>query len=494
MSDAAAFDGASDRTSGNLDIAALFTAHEPERYAAHARTMNEMLVRVLRTIGYDVGFISGKGPYLFDRSGARYLDLLSGWGVFGIGRNHPKLRQVLTDVLAADLPNLVQMDVSPLAAVLAERLLRRTPFLDKVFFVNSGSEAVETALKFSRRATSRPGLVYCAHAFHGLTCGALSLNGDPIFREGAGPLLSNCREIPFNDLAALEQALARRDVAAFIVEPIQGKGVTIAADGYLAGAQRLCRKFGTLLIADEIQTGLGRTGRFLAIDHWGVEPDLVLVSKTLSGGHVPVAAVLTRKWIFDKAFDRMDRAVSFGATFAMNDLAMAAGIATLEILDSERVTENAARLGARLLAAFTAMAARYEMVKEVRGKGLMIGIEFGGPRSLKLRAAWRLLETVSTGLFCQLITIPLFKDHKIVVQVAGHASHTVKLLPALVITDQDCDWIERSFEQVIAESHRVPGAVWSLGKTLMEHARAAKPPTAASAAAEAAMLSASNLD
>jgi ornithine--oxo-acid transaminase len=479
MSRVADVDGSFDRAGESLDIASLFAAHDRARYAAHTRTMNEAMVRVLRTIGYDVGFVGGKGQYLFDRTGARYLDLLSGWGVFGIGRNHPKLREVLTGVLAADLPNLVQMDVSPLAAVLAEKLLRHTPFLDKVFFVNSGSEAVETALKFARRATGRPGLAYCAHAFHGLTCGALSLNGDAIFREGAGPLLSDCREIPFNDLAALDQALARRDVAAFIVEPIQGKGVNIAADGYLAGAQRLCRKYGTLFIADEIQTGLGRTGRFLAIDHWGVEPDLVLVSKTLSGGHVPVAAVLTRKWIFDKVFDRMDRAVSFGSTFAMNDLAMAAGIATLEILESERIVENAARLGARLVAAFTAMAARYEMVKEVRGKGLMIGIEFGRPRSLKLRAAWHLLESMNTGLFCQLITIPLFKDHKIVVQVAGHASHTVKLLPTLVITDEDCDWIERSFDQVIAESHRVPGAVWSLGKTLMEHARA-KPAAAVS--------------
>jgi ornithine--oxo-acid transaminase len=460
-----------DRVEASLDIAALFAAHERQRYTDHTRIMNEAMVRVLRTIGYDVGFVSGKGPYLFDRSGARYLDLLSGWGVFGIGRNHPKLREALASVLAADLPNLVQMDVAPLAAVLADKLLRYTPYLDKVFFINSGSEAVEAALKFARRATGRFGLVYCSHAFHGLTCGALSLNGTSIFREGTGPLLADCREVPFNDLAALERALARRDIAAFIVEPVQGKGVNIAADGYLEGAQRLCRTYGTLFIADEIQTGLGRTGRFFAIDHWGVEPDFVLVSKTLSGGHVPAAAVLTRKWIFDKVFDRMDRAVSFGSTFAGNDLAMAAGIATLEILEAERVTENAERQGARLLAAFAAMAERYEMIRQVRGKGLMIGIEFGSPRSLKLRAAWSLLEAMNTGMFCQLITIPLFKDHKIIAQVAGHASHTVKLLPTLVITDADCDWIERAFDQVIADSHRVPGAVWSLGKTLIEHAR-----------------------
>jgi ornithine--oxo-acid transaminase len=455
-------------------MAEIFSQREGERFALHTRHMNEMMVRVLRTIGYDVGFCAGKGQYLFDRAGVRYLDLLSGWGVFGVGRNHPALRKALTGVLAEDLPNLVQMDVSPLAGVLAERLLAHTPFLDKVYFVNSGSEAVEAAIKMARQATGRPGLAYCAGAFHGLSNGALSVNGEAVFRDGFGPLLPDCSKVPFNDLAALEQALSTRQVAAFIVEPIQGHSMHVAGDGYLAGAQALCRKFGSLLIADEIQTGLGRTGRFLAIDHWGVEPDLVLISKTLSGGHVPVAAVLARKWIFDKVYDRMDRAVILGSTFAANDLAMAAGLATLEVMESERLVENAARQGARLLASFEAMASRYEMIQDVRGKGLMIGIEFGQPRSLNLQAAWRLLEAANTGLFCQLITIPLFKDHKIVAQVAGHGSHTVKLLPALVITDDDCEWIEAAFDKVIADSHRVPQAVWSLGRTLAGNALKAR--------------------
>jgi ornithine--oxo-acid transaminase len=278
---------------------------------------------------------------------------------------------------------------------LAEKLLRYTPFLDKVFFANSGGVAVEASMKFARRATGRPGLVYCAHAFHGLSYGALSLNGDRNFRDGFSALLPYCYEVPFNDLEALERALATRQVAAFILEPIQGKGVNIPDDGFLSGVQGLRRKFGTLLIADEIQTGLGRTGRFLAIEHWGIEPDMVLLSKTLSGGHVPVAALLTRKWILNSVFDRMDRAVVHSLTFANNDLAMAAGIATLEVLESERLIENAARRGASLLAAFQAMATRYEMIRDVRGKGLMIGIEFGRARSLKLQAAWALLETVS---------------------------------------------------------------------------------------------------
>jgi ornithine--oxo-acid transaminase len=452
------------------DMASLFIERETEQYALNTRCMNEMMVRVLRTLGYDVSFRRGVGPYLYDRAGVRYLDLLSGWGVFGIGRNHPALRKALGDVLARDFPNLVQMDVSLLGGVLAEKLLRYVPYLQKVFFANTGSEAVEASIKFARRATGRPGLVHCSHSFHGLTYGALSLNGEANFRAGFEPFLPGCSEIPFNDLEALEKALSSREVAAFIVEPIQGKTVQVARDGYLAGAQQLCRKFGTLLIADEIQTGLGRTGRFLAIDHWAVEPDMVLLSKTLSGGHIPVSAVLVRKSIFDKTFNSMDRAVIHGSTFGTNDLAMAAGIATLDVLESERLTENAAHLGARLMAAFEAMTAPSEMIKEVRGKGLMIGVEFGRPRSFKLKAAWHALEAANAGLFCQLITIPLFRDHRILVQVAAHASHTVKLLPALVISDEDCAWIERSFVDVIADAHRGPGAVWSLGKSLAEGA------------------------
>jgi ornithine--oxo-acid transaminase len=454
----------------SLEIEERFVETEPDRYALHTRYLNEQMVRVLKTIGFDRAYQRGKGQYLYDDRGRQYLDLLSGWGVFALGRNHPVVRDRLKKVLDSDLPNLVQMDVSELAGILAERLLRYVPHLEKVFFANSGSEAVEAALKFARAATGRDGIVYCGHAFHGLTYGSLSINGDQIFRSGFGSLLPGCVEVPFNDIAALEQALASRKIAAFIVEPIQGKGVAMPADDYLRSALDLCRKYGTLFIADEIQTGLGRTGRFLACEHWGVEPDIVLVAKSLSGGHVPVGALLTRKWIFDRIFDRMDRAVVHGSTFSKNDLAMAAGLATLEVMESEGLMQNAERTGTHLLAAFERMKQRHELIKDVRGKGLMIGIEFGAPRSLALKASWNLLETANSGLFCQLIVIPLLKEHRVLTQVAGHGNHTIKLLPPLIISDDDCDWIEQSFEAVVADAHRVPGAIWSLGKTLIENA------------------------
>ena len=366
------------------------------------------------------------------------------------------------------------MDVSALAGILAERLLRYVPHLEKVFFANSGTESVETAIKFARAATGRDGIVYCSHAFHGLTNGSLSLIGDKIFRDGFGPLLPGCVEVPFNDLGALEAALDLE----------KGRGIHCRTDPGQR-RQRCCRRLPALrvralpqarqlFVADEIQTGLGRTGRFLACEHWGIEPDIVLLSKSLSGGQVPSGAVLTRKWIFDKVFDRMDRAVVHGSTFSKNDLAMAAGLATLEVIESEGLMQNAERKGARLLATFERMIGRHELVKEVRGKGLMIGIEFGAPRSLKLKASWNLLETANSGLFCQLIVIPLLKEHRILSQVAGHGNHTIKLLPPLIISDEDCDWIERSFEAVIADAHRVPGAIWSLGKTLVENAARAR--------------------
>ena len=248
------------------DIAALFATREGDRYAMHASHLNEQMVRVLRTIGYDVGFCRGSGQYLFDRQGVRYLDLLSGFGVFAIGRNHSTLSETLKNVLNSELPNLVQLDVSTLAGILAERLLAYVPHLDKVFFTNSGTEAVEAAMKFARAATGRPGIVYCDHAFHGLTYGALSLNGDANFRDGFEPLLPGCVRVPFDNLPALEQALSGRDVAAFIVEPIQGKGVNLPSDGYLKDAAELCRRHGTLFIADEIQTGLGRTARSMRLN------------------------------------------------------------------------------------------------------------------------------------------------------------------------------------------------------------------------------------
>jgi len=438
----------------------------PRKFGLHERLLNGQLVRVLRTIGFDRQYVSGLGAHLYDAEGNRYLDLLSGFGVFGIGRNHPTVKDALSQVLAADLPNLVQLDVSVLSGLLAERLLKLMPGLDKMFFCSSGAEAVEAALKFARFATGRQRIVYCEHAFHGLTYGALSVNGDDEFRSGFEPMIPDCVAVPFNDLRALEAALANRDVAAFIVEPIQGKGVNLPADDYLPEAARLCRKYGTLFVADEVQTGVGRTGRFLAIEHWNVEADMVLLAKALSGGQVPVGAVGLKRWIFDRVFDRMDRAVVHGSTFSKTDLAMAAGLATLSVIEDERLIERARVRGAELLADFEALQARHEMLIDVRGKGLMIGLEFGCPDSLKMRIAWRMLDQLEKGLFCQMLIMPLFARHRVIAQVAGHRMPVIKLLPPYVISDEDRVWIREAFDAVLSDCRSVRSSVLPMMRDL----------------------------
>jgi ornithine--oxo-acid transaminase len=457
-----------------FDLARILADRQGEKYALNETYLNAQLVRVLKTLGYDVNFVRGEGPHLYDVQNRRYLDLLSGFGVFALGRNHPAIAAALRQVLDAQLPGLVQLDVSLLAGVLAEKLLARLPGLERVFFCNSGTEAVEAAIKFARMATGRPKILYCTNAFHGLSYGALSLNGTEVFRKGFGPLLPDCVKVPFNDLAALEAALKGGQVAAFVVEPIQGKGVYMPDDAYLAEAARLCRRHGALFVADEIQTGMGRTGRFLACEHYGVEPDIVLLAKALSGGYVPVGAVVLKHWIFAKLFDRMDRALVHGSTFAKNDMAMAAGIATLEVLEEEKLVERAAETGAVLLAELGALKEKYELVKDVRGKGLMIGLEFGAPKSLTLKAAWHLMDQARRGLFCQMVLIPLLRDHQVLCQVSGDDNYIIKLLPALTIDAADRQWIVDAFDAVIADCHHIGGAVWDLGRSLAKHGLKAK--------------------
>lgn len=449
----------------------LMNTRQGENFSLHDNHLNSQMVRVLKTIGYDRVYTTAKGQYLYDKDQNEYLDLLSGFGVFAIGRNHPTVVKALQDVLIEELPDMVQMDVSLLSGLLAEKIVQYCPTdINRLFFCNSGAEAVEAAIKFARYTTGRPNIVHCEHSFHGLTLGALSLMGEEIFREGFGPLLPGCHAVPFNNLEALDKALSRKDVAAFFVEPIQGKGVNLPDANYLKEAARICKKYGTLFVADEIQTGIGRTGKFWAIEHWEVEPDMILMAKALSGGFIPIGAVAMKQFIMDKVFNRMDRAVVHGSTFSKNNMAMAAGLATIQVIEEENLLSNATQLGDSILNQLTQMIDRYEFLKEVRGKGLMIAIEFGSPHSFSLKTAWSLLETANKGLFCQMITIPLFSRHRILTQVAGHGMNVVKLLAPLIITEKDRDLIVGSFDDVISDCHKVPGSIWDLGKTLAGHA------------------------
>lgn len=447
-----------------LDISALLQEHEGENYELHSQHINPSNVRTLRTIGFDRCYVRAEGPYLWDVEGAKYLDFLSGYGVFSLGRNHPEVKRVLIDFLNTDYPSLVKMEAPLLSGLLAKELKKRMPNeLDMVFFSNSGTEGVETAIKYARCATGRPGIIHCQKAFHGLTCGSLSLNGDENFRSGFGPFLPDCRMIPFNDLEALEKELRRGDVAAFVVEPVQGKGVNIPAEGYLREAAALCRKHGALFVDDEVQTGMGRTGRFLAIEYDGdVDPDIVILSKALSGGFVPVGAVLCKKWIHEKVFSSMQRSVVHSATFSQGSFAMAAGLAALDVIDRHHLVAQAEYYGNRIGEGLRAMIPRFEFLKDVRWRGLMVGIEFGAPRSLGLKTAWAVMHTLDKSLFPQAAIIPLLDKHHIITQVAGHHIDVIKLLPPLVITEEDVQWFLRSFEEVLVQMHRFPGPAWDV--------------------------------
>ena len=442
-----------------------------EQYALHRQYLNTSLARVQAIIGFDKIYTRGEGAYLWDADGNRYLDLLSGYSVFNLGRGHPTVKQVMQEVLGMARPNLVKMDCPLLAGLLAEELVKRMPpGLDAVFFANSGADAVDTALKFARAATKRPRVLYLDHAFHGLTLGTLSINGGSQFRQGFQPLMPGSVSVEMDDLEGLERELRQRDVAAFVLEPIQGKGVYIPAEGYLPEAQRLCRKYGTLFVCDEVQVGMGRTGRFLCCEHWGLEPDLVTLSKSLGGGYVPVGATITRRSIHDKTFSRLDRCQVHSTTFGQNELAMAAGLATLTVLEEEQLIERAATMGHKLLEGLAALQDRHDFIADVRGKGLMIGIEFKPPRSLRLRAAWTAAEAAQKGLFAQLVVMALMRDHRILTQVGGPDVNIIKLLPPLIIGDAEVEAVIAAFDAVMAEAARVRGRVWGQSAQLVKHA------------------------
>ena len=446
-----------------------------EEMALNDRFLNPQMGRILRTLGFDKVWSGGEGAHLIDSNGERYLDLFGGYGVFAIGRNHPEAIAAIEEVMAARTGNMPQLGVTLLSGVLAEQLISRAPAsVAAMIPANTGTEAVEAAIKVARAATGRPRVLYAEHAFHGLTLGSLSLNGGAEFRDGFGPLLPGCEPVGFGDLAALECELAREDVAAFVVEPVQGKGVNLPPAGYLQSAQQLCRDAGALFVCDEVQTGVGRTGRFLALEHWALEPDMICVAKALSGGLVPIGAVLVSRSAFEKVFDGMERAVRHGSTFGGNDLAAAAALATLRVLDREGLVARAERMGALLLELTTPLTERYEVVREVRGLGLMWAIEFGAPGGRVGRSLWEAVERRQPGLFSQLITVPLFHDHRILCQVAGHRMNTIKVLPALSIEEEEIRRFAAALEETIAAAERYPSALARFGLRTLSRTRTAK--------------------
>jgi ornithine--oxo-acid transaminase len=444
------------------------------QYELHDQHINSSFVKMLKTIGFNKGYVRGEGPYLWDAEGNKYLDLLTGWGVFALGRNHPKVRAILQQVLARQMPNLVRMECSILSGLVAEKLTSHTsPGLSRVFFTNSGTETVEGALKFARCFTKRQKVVYCDHGFHGLTGGSLAINGADFFKERFGEFAPGAVKVPFNDAAALEKALAGKDVAAFIVEPLQGKSCEMVTADYMREAQRLCKAAGTVFILDEVQCGLGRTGKWFAYHHFdGIEPDILCVAKALSGGYVPVGAVVTRPDIMKCVFDSMERCVVHSNTYGQNDMAMAAALASLHVIEDEKLVENTAAMGDYVMEKLRAIGAQCPFVSDVRGKGLMFAIDFARPRSgFLLQQKWDALHKMNFAVFGQTVIVPLLHEHRILTQVAGYHTEVIKFLPPMTVTKEDMDWFLGAMEKVLGDTSKTGSTLKTIGRLAVGAAR-----------------------
>ncbi len=446
----------------DFSLEALLGSRRGEDLDLWANTINPQFVRVLRTIGFDRTWARAEGAHLYDTDGTRYLDLLGGFGMYGVGRNNPRIRAALVEALELETPGMLALGTTLLPGLLAEALIGLAGGrIERCLFTSSGTEAVESAIKLGRAATKRTRVLSAEHGFHGLTLGSLSANGNEEFTARFRPLLPGFDQVPFGDPDALEAELRREDVALFLVEPVQGKGINLPPEGYLEGAQELCRRYGTLFCVDEVMTGLGRTGRMFAFQHWGLEPDLVTVAKTLSGGYVPVGALLMARSVHEAVFDSMSHAMSHGSTFAPNELGMAAGLATLHELRERRLVEQSHRLGERLLELTRPLVDEFEVVRDVRGLGLAWAIEFGEPQSGG-RMTYRMMERAQRGLFAQLVVVPLFTKHRILTQVAGHDVAVIRILPPLLVTDEDVEEFAGALRTTIKGAQRMPRSLTKL--------------------------------
>jgi ornithine--oxo-acid transaminase len=448
----------------DFSLEALLDSRRGEDLDLWARTINPQFVRVLRTIGFDRTWARAEGACLYDADGTRFLDLLGGFGMYGVGRNNPRVRAALVEALELGTPGMLALGTTLLPGLLAEQLIGLAGGrIERCLFTSTGTESVEAALKLGRAATGRTRVLSAEHGFHGLTLGSLSANGNEEFTARFQPLLPGFEQVPFGDLEALEEQLRREDVALFLVEPMQGKGIHLPPEGYLQGAQEVCRRYGTLFCADEVMTGFGRTGRMFAFQHWGVEPDLVTVAKSLSGGYVPVGALLMARSVHEAVFDSMPHAMAHGSTFAPNELGMAAGLATLHELRERKLVEESARLGERLLELTRPLADEFEVVRDVRGLGLAWAIEFTEPQGSG-RMTYRMMERAQRGLFAQLVIVPLFTKHHILSQVAGHDMAVIRILPPLVLTDADVEEFSDALRTTIRAARR-PTSVTKLALT-----------------------------
>jgi len=419
---------------------------------AYQEFVNPQWVALLNLLGMNLKYERCSGCELFTKDGRRILDYLSGYCVHNAGHNHPHIVEALKEELDKYGPAMLQSHVPALAGELAERLCGLAGGdLRKVYFGSSGSEGVEAAIKFARATTSRAGIVFANHSFHGLTAGALSLMNDAFWREGFGPLLQQTTGVPFADLEALEHALASNPIAAFIVEPIQAEGgIRVPCKAYLQSAEELCRKYGTLFVLDEVQTGMYRTGTFLAGQQFALHPDMVVLAKALSGGLVPVSAVLMTDKVYHSVYSSLKRAIVHTSTYSENSLSMRAGLATLDVLERERLGQRALQLGEQFRRRLRQTLEPFEILKEVRGMGLLCGIEFRPPQKMALRALYEAFHQIHPAMFGQVLVMRMFREKNILTQICGNNFMVLKAAPPLVVSEGQLNEFVEAICSVVA--------------------------------------------
>ena len=433
--------------------------------AGYARHINPVMTELTQSTDFAKTFVRGEGAYLYDKDGQSYLDFVSGYGAANLGHNHPQIVTALQTALDEQAPGFVQAGINPYAAALADRLAAvAPPGLDMTFFANSGTESVEAALKFARIATGRERFIYCHRSYHGKSLGALSVTGNRTYQRPFEPLLQDCKAIPFDDVDALTETLKQDDFAAFIVEPIQAEGgFHVPADDYLGRAAAACRAAGTLLIVDEVQTGIGRTGKLFAVDHALVRPDVITLAKSLGGGLMPIGAMMCSRALWMRAYGCVQNYMLHTSTFGGGSLACAAGLATLNVMQQSSLLKNAVARGGQLQAGLEAMCQRRRSLREVRGKGLLLGLEFN-PMSDAATAHWNQLEETRLSRYLipnlnsmldsmsTLYTMQtLLAEHKIFTQVTRSNPLVLRIQPPLMITAAEVRRFLDALDQTIGE-------------------------------------------
>jgi ornithine--oxo-acid transaminase len=435
--------------------------------AASTRTnyedyVNPQWVALLNLLGMNVEYERCQGCELLTKDGRRILDFLSGYCVHNTGHNHPYIIQALKDEMDRCGPGMLQSHVPEIAGELARRLCNLAGGnLEKVSFASSGSEGVEAAIKFARATTGRANIIYAKSSFHGLTSGALSVMNDAFWRERFGPLLEDTHGVTFGDIGELENALAGKNSAAFIVEPLQAEGgIQVPSRDYLQKAQELCRRSGTLLILDEVQTGMFRTGTFLAAHQFNVQADMVVLAKALSGGLMPVSAVLMTNRVYRAVFSSLKRAIVHTSTFSENSLSMRAGLAALDVLEQEKLGPRALQLGESFRAKLRSELSGFDMVKEVRGMGLLSGIEFVPPKKLAFRTLYEAFRAIHPAMFGQIVVMRMFREKGMLTQICGNNFMVLKAAPPLMVTSEQLDEFVKAIREVVEMAQTSP-AFWT---------------------------------